>query len=175
MAIIGSDPRKRSFLDQFTGQDQFANQAALDSLKQEAAQNQSPVPTFGSPTADMMQQGGADLSQYSGAPSLPQNDQFSPVQGQTTAQALDAGGANDFDLSGLADALASGGDDFKFNKPNMKAMTVGGGQGYESMAAQPVQPLSTAMGAITSPQQQMYGAQQQPQDINMMRRMLGLA
>jgi hypothetical protein len=71
-----------------------------------------------------------------------------------------------------------GGDDFKFNKPNMQLMKVGGNsEGYQSMAQQPVQPLSTAMGAISSPQQTMAAAGQPQQDeqVNMMRRMLGLA
>ena len=179
MAIIGSDPRKK-YLDQIMGRDQFTNQNAFDSLKQDAAMQSSPAPTFGSPTADMMQQGGADLSQYSGAPTMQQNDQFSAVQPETTAQALDAGGANDFDLGAITSSLSQlgGKDDFKFNKPNMQVMKVGGsGQGYQSMAPQPVQPLSTAMGAISSPQQTMAAAGQPQQDeqVNMMRRMLGLA
>jgi len=87
----------------------------------------------------------------------------------------------DFDLGAITDSLGKlggGGDDFKFDKPNMQLMKVGGNsQGYQSMAQQPVQPLSTAMGAISSPQQTMAAAGQPQQDeqINMMRRMLGLA
>lgn len=106
-------------------------------LRSEAAMNQSPVPTTGSPTADLMQRGGADLSQYSGAPTMPANDQFSPAPQQTTADFMSEK-ADGFDVKGLLSNFgkAFGGDE--------------GGAAAQKMPAPPklqISPLQYGAGA----------------------------
>lgn len=98
-----------------SGGDQIAQAASMDALKNTAMQSSSPVATTGSGMADFMQQGGADMSQYSGAPSMPDNNQFSPVAPQTTAQAVDA--ASGFDYKGMVSGLGKAAKEVQASMP----------------------------------------------------------
>jgi hypothetical protein len=175
--------------NEWLGMMQGNSPAELGQMKQDAIQqnlNAAGYDDFAAADAAQLANAGygeAAIAQNLGAAGVAQDPEFLASDAANLNESVgqnipDAGG---FDLGAITDSLGKlggGGDDFKFNKPNMQLMKVGGNsQGYQSMAPQAVQPLSTAMGAITSPQQTMAAAGQPQQDeqINMMRRMLGLA
>jgi hypothetical protein len=105
----------------FGVKDPYKDKDPYADLRADAAMQSSPVPTTGSPTADFMQQGGADLSQYGGAPSMPANDQFSPAPQQTTADFMSEK-ADGFDVKGLLSDFGKAFGDSGVAEQKMPAM-----------------------------------------------------
>lgn len=141
-----------------TRQDQYAD------LRSDAAMNQSPVPTAGSPTADLMSYGGADLTQYKGAPTLPANDQFSPVPQQTTDQFMSDNSG--FDIKGMLAAFAPTEAEAAAGQSNamMKTSPLQRGSGGTVQALPEYKrPTPASTGAEAIKQASMMYARQQPQ------------
>jgi hypothetical protein len=163
--------------------DPYKDKDPYADLRADATMQSSPVPTTGSPTADFMQQSGADLSQYGGAPSMPANDQFSPAPQQTTADFMSEK-ADGFDVKGLLSNFGKAfGDDggAASSAAPMKVQPLQWGSGKKVEALPEYKtptPLSTAAEAIAQASR-MYAGQpaqqqpvQQPQQQSLLQKML---
>lgn len=134
-------------------------------IRADAAMNQSPVPTTGSPTADLMNYGGADLSAFKGAPTLPGNDQFSPVPTQSTGEFM-SDNSGGFDIQGMLAAFAPTEAEAAAGQSNamMKTSPLQRGSGGTVQALPEYKrPTPASTGAEAIKQASMMYARQQPQ------------
>lgn len=134
-------------------------------IRADAAMNQSPVPTTGSPTADLMNYGGADLSAFKGAPTLPGNDQFSPVLTQSTGEFM-SDNSGGFDIQGMLAAFAPTEAEAAAGQSNamMKTSPLQRGSGGTVQALPEYKrPTPASTGAEAIKQASMMYARQQPQ------------
>lgn len=147
------------------GVDPYKKQGPYAALRNDAAMNQSPIATTGSPTADMMQQGGADLSQYSGAPSMPASDQFSAAPTQSTGEFM-SDNSGGFDIQGMLAAFAPTEAEAAAGQSNamMKTSPLQRGSGGTVQALPEYKrPTPASTGAEAIKQASMMYARQQPQ------------